>query len=428
MSTPASVASGKSSPLMALEDAIARLLDRASVLDGAVSVPIAQALGRVLAQDLVAGLDVPGHDNSAMDGYAVRVADVLALSADGPGLPVSQRIPAGHVGQPLQAGTVARIFTGAPIPPGADAVIKQEDADVLDGGERVRFKGTVHLGQSIRRRGEDIAKGAVVLAAGTRLGPAQLGLAASLGFGDLPVRRSLKVALLSTGDELVTPGTVPPDQMPSGAIYNSNRYFLRALLERLGCVVQDLGIVQDTLPATLDALRQAATSHDVIVSSGGVSVGEEDHVKPAVTQLGGLDLWQVSMKPGKPFAYGWIDRPGPSGPCHFIGLPGNPVSSFVTFALLARPFLLRLSGDGRDLGVPPSIPMVAHFDSLKPDARREFLRVKRNARGGLDAFQNQGSGVLSSMAWADGLVSKPAGASIQAGDTVDYIPFDTLLF
>lgn len=413
---------------MALEDAIARLLDRASVVGGAESVPIAQAQGRVLAQDLVAGLDVPGHNNSAMDGYAVRVADVLALSEDGPGLPVSQRIPAGHVGQPLQAGTVARIFTGAPIPPGADAVIKQEDAEVLNGGERVRFKGAVQLGQSIRRRGEDIAKGAVVLAAGTRLGPAQLGLAASLGFGDLPVRRSLKVALLSTGDELVTPGTVPPDQMPAGAIYNSNRYFLRALLERLGCVVQDLGIVQDTLPATLDALRQAATSHDVIVSSGGVSVGEEDHVKPAVTQLGGLDLWQVSMKPGKPFAYGWIDRPGPSGPCHFIGLPGNPVSSFVTFALLARPFLLRLSGDFRDLGVPPSIPMVAHFDSLKPDARREFLRVKRNAHGGLEAFPNQGSGVLTSMAWADGLVSKPAGASIQSGDTVDYIPFDTLLF
>lgn len=406
-------------PLKALDDALAELLAHATPLAGTDAVTTFDADGRVLAQDCVSALQVPPQDNSSMDGYAVRCADVAAA---GVVLPVSQRIPAGSAGDPLQPGTAARIFTGAPVPAGADAILMQEDCEALaaaDGLGSVRINAIPQAGQWIRSAGEDITRGAVVLSAGTRLTPAELGLAASIGLHELQVVRRPRVALFSTGDELVMPGEVPPEQMRPGAIYNSNRFFLRAMLQRLGCEVTDFGIVPDQRDATIAALRDASAAHDLILTSGGVSVGEEDHIKPAVETLGTLDLWQIAMKPGKPFAYGRI------GAAHFMGLPGNPVSSFLTFALLVRPFVLRLQGV---LDVAPrSIAARADFNWPKADKRREFLRVRHNAAGGLDLFGNQSSGVLTSAAWGDGVVDNPAGQTIAAGDTVRYIAFSELL-
>lgn len=422
----------KPQPLMALGDAMATLLATVAALSETESVPTFEGDGRVLASDVVSALDVPGHDNSSMDGYAVRVADVEASIRSGTALPVSQRIPAGHFGATLQPGTVARIFTGAPVPAGADAVVMQEDAQVEtaeDGSISIRLTTAPAPGQWIRRQGEDVRRGATVLAAGTYLGPGELGLAASLGLAHLSVRRRVRVALFSTGDELVMPGELPPEQLPPGAIYNSNRFFLRALLERLGCEVSDLGIVPDQREATVGALRSAAHAHDLILTSGGVSVGEEDHIKPSVQQLGGLDLWQIGMKPGKPFAHGWVGREDGAGRCHFIGLPGNPVSSYVTFLLLVRPFLRRLQGvvgPAAD-GLPPAQPMTAHFNLPKGDKRREFLRVRRNAQGGVELFPNQSSGVLTSVVWGDGLVDNPPGQAIAYGDVVQYLSFESLL-
>jgi len=406
--------------LRPLADALADLLGATQPLGGHEVVATFDADGRVLAADLRSALDVPGHDNSSMDGYAVRVADLVA--AQGGALPVSQRIPAGHVGAVLQAGTVARIFTGAPVPAGADAIVMQEEAEAAGEGA-VSFKTVPSPGQWIRRQGEDVASGSVVLAAGTRLGPAELGLAASIGFAALPVVPRVRVALLSTGDELVMPGTVAPQDLPPGAIYNSNRFFLRAMLQRLGCEVSDLGLVPDPPHPTLAALPAAPPPPDPTPTSGGVSVGEEDHIKPAVQQLGSLDLWQIGMKPGKPFAHGRV------GQAHFVGLPGNPVSSFVTFLLLVRPFLRKLQGVpvDPDSALPTPLALPAHFNLPKGDKRREFLRARRNAQGGLDLFPNQSSGVLTSAVWADGLVDNPPGQSIAHGDTVRFIPFADLL-
>jgi len=406
--------------LRPLADALADLLAATQVLPGVDTVPTFDADGRVLTQALVSALDVPGHDNTSMDGYAVRVVDLVA--AQGAPLPVSQRIPAGHFGEPLRPGSVARIFTGAPVPAGADAVVMQEEAEPAGEGW-VTFKTVPQVGQWIRRQGEDVQKGAVVLPQGARLGPAELGLAASIGFANLLVAPRVRVALFSTGDELVMPGTVAPQDMKPGAIYNSNRFFLRALLQRFGCQVSDLGIVPDQREATVAALREAAQQHDLILTSGGVSVGEEDHIKPAVQALGHLDLWQIGMKPGKPFAHGRV------GPAHFIGLPGNPVSSFVTFLLLVRPFLLKLQGVAVDPtnALPTPLGLPAHFDLPKGDKRREFLRARRNAQGGLDLFPNQSSGVLTSAVWADGLIDNPPGQAIARGDTVSFTPFADFL-
>ena len=406
-------------PLMPLDDALTRLLSAAMPGVGSESVSTFDADGRVLAQDVTSGLTVPPRDNSSMDGYAVRVAD---CTSPGAVLQVAQRIPAGSVGEPLVRGTAARIFTGAPIPDGADAVVMQEDTNSLpqEGGlGRVRIEVVPAAGQWIRRAGEDVAAGDVVLSRGERLTPAGLGLAASVGLDRLQVSRRPRVALLSTGDELVMPGEVAPDAMKPGSIYNSNRFFMRALLTRLGCEVSDLGIVPDRRDATVDALRAASLSCDLIITTGGVSVGEEDHIKAAVQELGQLDLWSLSMKPGKPFAYGRI------GNAHLTGLPGNPVSSFLTFLLLVRPFLLTLQGAHRV--TPEPIAMRADFDWPRADRRREFLRARRNAKGGLDVFNNQSSGVLTSMVWGDGVIDTPAGEPFKAGDTVKFIPFASLL-
>ena len=409
-------------PLKPLDTALAELLAQATLLPGADTVNTFDADGRVLLHSATSPLQVPPQDNSAMDGYALRCADVAAPGAV---LPVSQRIAAGSAAAPLQPGTAARIFTGAPVPPGADAVLMQEDCEALPDG-RVRANAVPQSGQWIRRAGEDITQGAVVLHAGTRLSPAELGLAASIGLAQLQVARRPRVALFSTGDELVMPGDVPPAQMRPGAIYNSNRFFLRAMLLRLGCEVTDLGIVPDQREATIAALRSASSGHDLILTSGGVSVGEEDHIKPAVEALGELVLWQIAMKPGKPFAYGRIQRgEGTEGSAHFMGLPGNPVSSFLTFALLVRPFLLRLQGV-QDVA-PKAVAVRADFTQPKADKRREFLRVRYNAQGGLDGFANQSSGVLTSAVWGDGVVDNPAGQTIAPGDTVRFIPFAQLL-
>jgi molybdopterin molybdotransferase len=400
--------------LLTLDETLPQLLARAQALTRVQTVSTFEADGRVLAQSVVSALQVPPHDNSAMDGYAVRVADCTQA---GVSLQVTQRIPAGSQGTPLQAGQAARIFTGAPTPVGADAVVMQEECEAE--GDQVKVLKVPTLGQSIRRAGEDVALGAEVLPKGTRLNPASLGLAASIGLAQLKVVAKPRVALFSTGDELVMPGDVAPQDMPAGAIYNANRFFLRAMLLRLGCEVTDLGIVPDQREATVQALREAARDHDLIVTSGGVSVGEEDHVKPAVQALGELNVWQLAIKPGKPFAYGQIHRVGEA--CHFMGLPGNPVSSFVTFLLLVRPFVLALQG--AQVTDVPRTDIVAHFDWPRMDKRREFLRVRRNAQGGLDLFSNQSSGVLTSAVWGDGVVDHPAGKTIARGDTVKFISF-----
>ncbi|MBS0446418.1 MAG: molybdopterin molybdotransferase MoeA [Proteobacteria bacterium] len=402
--------------LLALDDALARLLGAVAPLPGTESVSTFDALGRVLAEDVRSALDVPPADNSAMDGYAMRAADV---PASGTVLPVSQRIPAGVVGAPLAPGSAARIFTGAQIPAGADCIVMQELCDAVDGG--VRINTVPELGNSIRRRGEDVENGAVVLRAGARLAPQHLGLAASVGAGTLRVGPRPRVALFSTGDELVMPG----EPLKPGAIYNSNRYLLKGLIRALGGECVDLGIVPDRLDATRAALREAAAGNDLIVSSGGMSVGEEDHLRPAVEAEGRIDLWSIAIKPGKPLAFGDVRRPDGQGNAWFLGLPGNPVSSYVTFLLAVRPVLLRLQG-ATDV-TPRAVLQRADFDWPKPDKRREFLRARLNADGGLDLYPNQSSGVLTSVVWGDGVVDTPPSQAIRRGDTVRFLPFASLL-
>ncbi len=397
----------------------------------AETVSTEAALGRVLAADIISPIDVPPMDVSAMDGYAVRLAELAvhigAAAGDhadvtplGQPFPVSQRIPAGAAPGPLAPASVARIFTGAPVPEHADLVVIQEEAKVDANGVRFVLDGPPRAGQWINRRGADIRAGAVILPRGTRLTPQALGLAASVGVGALPVVPRLKVAILFTGDELRRPG----DALEPGAIYNSNRYTLGGLLQALGCDVTDFGIVADRLDATRAVLRDAASSHDLVLASGGVSVGEEDHVKAAVEAEGALSLWKIAMKPGKPLAFGSLRTPG-AGSTFFIGLPGNPVSTFVTFLLFVRPFILRLQGVS-DV-TPKALQARADF-AVKGDRRNEFLRVRLNAGGGLDLYPTQSSAVLTSTVWGDGLVDNPPGRDIAPGDPVRYLPFSDLLF
>ena len=401
------------STLLTLDEALSGLLSVVQALPATETQEVAtfDALGRVLAHDLRSTLDVPPADNSSMDGYAMRCADVPVA---GTRLPVSQRIPAGVVGVDLQPGTAARIFTGAQVPHGADSIQMQEQCEAV--AEGVRINALPVTGQWIRRRGEDVRHGDVVLASGTRLTPAALGLAATVGAATLTVSRRPRVALFSTGDELMMPG----EPLKPGAIYNSNRYTLRAQIQAMGCDCTDLGIVPDRLDATREVLRRAAEGNDLIVTSGGVSVGEEDHLRPAVQAEGRIELWQIAIKPGKPLAFGEVRRADGSS-AYIVGLPGNPVSSFITFLLMVRPLLLRLQGATRLQ--PRPVSQRADFDWPRPDKRREFLRVRRNEAGGLDLFANQSSGVLTSAVWADGVVNNPGGRAIRAGDMVDYLSF-----
>lgn len=368
-----------------------------------------QACGRVLAERQLSEINVPPLDNSAMDGYAVRVADL----ADGMPLRVAQRIPAGSVGMALETGSVARIFTGAPIPPGCDAVVMQENCTAQ--GEKVAVNKIPQKSDNIRRAGEDITVGSEILPAGIKLRPQELGLAASVGIPRLPVFRKLKVAAFFTGDEIVMPGK----PLEPGQIYNSNRFVLAGLLQALGCETIDLGIVPDKLDATVRVLEQAAACSDLVLTCGGVSVGEEDHVKAAVEAVGKLNLWKIAIKPGKPLAFGQVHN------TPFIGLPGNPVSAFVTFCLFVRPFILRSQGVANI--APQAFPLTADFDWLKPDSRREYLRARlvTNTSGNLVAglYPNQGSGVLTSAAWADGLIEVPEGSTVHRGENVKFIPF-----
>lgn len=407
-------------PMLTAAQAREQLLAPAVPVSEVESVPMQAALGRVLAKDVVSLVDVPPLDNTSMDGYAIRVADLAAHSGV---LKVGQRIPAGSMGTELQSGTAARIFTGAPIPQGADAVVMQEDCTIDPAKpDAISIATSPTVGQWIRRRGEDLSAGNVALSAGCVLRPQELGVAASAGLTHLPVKRRVRVAAFFTGDELSLPG----EPLKPGGIYNSNRDTLLACIKALGCDATDLGIVPDRLDATRAALRQASQDHDLIITSGGVSVGEEDHIKPAVSAEGELNLWQIAIKPGKPLAFGSVRRESnPGTSTWFIGLPGNPVSSFVTFLLFVRPFILKLQG--HEANQTQSYFMRADFDWLKADRRNEFLRVKINNEGGLDLYPNQSSGVLTSAAWGDGLVDCPPNQPIHAGDLVKYIPFDALL-
>jgi molybdopterin molybdotransferase len=407
-------------PMLTAQQALDHLLSHAQTVGENEKVAMQAALGRVLAENVNSLVDVPPLDNTSMDGYAVSTADT---QNPGSTLKIAQRIPAGSMGTQLVAGTAARIFTGAPVPPGADAVVMQEDCATDGETNQVIINIAPTPGQWIRRRGEDLTAGKTALTAGTFLRPQELGVAASAGLTHLNVKRRVKVAAFFTGDELALPG----QPLKPGGIYNSNRDTLLACLKSLGCDATDLGIVPDRLDATRAALRKASKDHDLIITSGGVSVGEEDHIKPAVTAEGRLDLWQIAIKPGKPLAFGAVrksDDPK-DGEAWFIGLPGNPVSSFVTFLLFVRPFILKLQG--REAKQPQSYFMRADFDWLKADRRNEFLRVKTNEQGGLDLFPNQSSGVLTSASWGDGLVDCPPNQPIKAGDLVKYIPFDALL-
>lgn len=406
---------GEKRPTLTKQEAIDFLLSRVQPIADTESIPTDTALGRVLAAPVTSAIDVPGWDNSAMDGYAIRHADLIAH--DG-WLRVGQRIPAGSTGVDLEPGTAARIFTGAPAPNGADTVVVQEICE--RDGDRVRIPLDCKAGANIRRAGEDIRAGAEAIAAGTRLAPQHLGLAASVGVAHLHVYRRLRVAVLASGDELAMPG----EPLGPGQIYNSNRFLLIGLLQGLGCEVVDLGIVADTLDATTDALTRGARGSDLILASGGVSVGEEDHLKPAVETIGTLDLWNIAIRPGKPVAFGWVHG------TPVLGAPGNPVSLFVTFCLFARPVVRRLQGLSGDLA-PRVLKIRAGFDWPKPDKRTEFhrARLQTGDDGELElaVFPTRSSAVLSSVAWADGLIEIAPGRAIRRGELVDFMPFADLL-
>jgi len=398
--------------LLPIEEAISQLNSAAKIIWRTQTLKLQEAHNRILATDLCSPLNVPPHDNSAMDGYAVNSKDLA--SENEIKRPVSQRINAGASGEtPLLPGTVARIFTGAPIPPQADAVIMQERS--RREGDHVFLQGPVERGRNIRKAGEDIAQNDIILNKGQVLTPQRLGLAASIGLEQIKVYAKPKVAILCTGDELINPGT----KLQPGQIYNSNRFTMRALLEALDCEVLDRGIVRDTHAETKAALVDAADQADLVVTSGGVSVGEEDHVRNVIEELGQLDLWRLNIKPGKPLAFGsYHDTP-------VIGLPGNPVSVFITFAIIARPFILKMKGasDLRTL----TARAIAGFDWPKAQKRREFLRVRLDENSHLSSYPHQGSGVLRSVAWADGLAIARENQTFAKGDLVEYLPFSGLL-
>ena len=399
------------SPLLAYEEALAQLTQDVVARGRVVDKPLLQALGAVLAESIESQIDVPGCAMSAMDGYAVNTTD---LTEPGPtSLPLSQRIAAGGVAEPLTPGTTARIFTGAPVPPGADAVIMQEQ--VQQDSQGIRFESRPPGGNNIRPAGNDIRRGTTILSKGCRLRAQDIGLAASVGLQTLPVFAPLRVGMFFTGDELVEPG----QKLAAGKIYDSNRYTLHGLLETMGCEIVDLGLVGDTLDATREAMLRAATQADLVVTTGGVSVGEEDHVRIAIEQLGELRLWRLGIKPGKPLAYGQINDTA------FMGLPGNPVSVFATFCLFVCPLIQIMQG--REWHKPIALPLKADFDWLQPDNRREFLRARltTDAEGQtrVQIYPNQDSGILTSTVWADGFVEIAENQTVRTGESVNYLPF-----
>ncbi|PCH64037.1 MAG: molybdopterin molybdenumtransferase MoeA [SAR86 cluster bacterium] len=403
-----------------IDEALTALVKLLPPVEAIEEVALSEACSRVLTEDLLANIDVPPCDNSAMDGFAIYVASRANTSQ----FQVTQRIPAGRVGKPLQPGEAARIFTGAPLPQGADGVVMQENceyptlAQQANKPYKVKILQPAKRGENIRRAGEDIKRGSVLFEKSHRLRVQDIGLLASVGIDKLKVRRQLKVALLTTGDELVRPGVA----LQAGQIYNSNYFALASLLENLGVQIIDCGIVSDNLAATERALLDASNLADCIISSGGVSVGEEDHVKAAVENLGHLDLWKLAIKPGKPLAVGKI------GTKPFFGLPGNPVSAFITFLLVVRPCLLSLMGAKPTQVQSFYIP--TQFAISQTGPRQEYLRVKLTQQqnsASLSLFNNQSSGVNSSLAHADGLAVIPPYTSAAIGDNLRYIPFSELL-
>jgi molybdopterin molybdotransferase len=397
--------------LTPLDEALELILADALRVDEIETVPLSAALGRVLAEDIPAAVPVPNHDNSAMDGYALRAAE-----SDQP-LRVTQRVPAGHTGTPVEPGTAARIFTGAPIPPGADAVVMQENCDIE--GDTLRLQQAVRVGENIRPRGQDLEQGSVVIAAGRRLQAEDLGVLASVGCASVPVRRMLVVAILSTGDELVEPGAA--DELLPGQVFNSNRYTLQGLLRNHGFEVADFGLIPDDPATTGELLEKAAAAADCVITTGGVSVGEEDHVRSQVERLGSLKLWKLRVKPGKPLAYGRIKGAG------FFGLPGNPAAVYVTFAMLVRPWLLQCQGAVDEQ--PLALVARADFELGRAGTRLEFLRSRVTMeQGELRAriHPNQSSGVLSSVSWANALALVPPGVTVARGDTIEVLLLDQL--
>tara|TARA_R100001377_G_scaffold76794_1_gene53835 strand:+ start:632 stop:1867 length:1236 start_codon:yes stop_codon:yes gene_type:complete len=403
-----------STTLTPIEQALTQILAGLSPVVGEESVAISAALHRVLAQEISAPLAVPGYDNSAMDGYAIDSRD---LNAGITQFPISQRIPAGSVGHVLSPGTAARIFTGAPMPGGADAVVMQENCRLE--GETVTVEVPVQAGENVRRAGADVQYGELLFSAGHRLRAPDIGMLAGVGLQALKVRRPLRVAVLTTGNELVRPGQA----LQAGQIYNSNFYTVSSLLQGLGHEVLDCGIVTDTLQATEQALLEAARGADCVISSGGVSVGEEDHVRMALQNIGALTFWKLAIKPGKPFAFGTIANKA------FFGLPGNPVSAFVNFVLVIRPALARLSG----LIEPPAIPwhLPADFEMEATGVRQEYLRVScQHSAGSAAVLQltgSQSSGVLSSVSHSDGLAIVPPNTAVKRGDLLRFLPLNEIV-
>lgn len=401
--------------LVPYDEALENLLDHASPVVETNSVSLTQALGRILSSDLTSSINVPPAANSAMDGYAIRMSDVQASGKTT--LKVTQRIPAGEVGETILAGTAARIFTGAPVPPEADVVIMQEQVEVRD--DMMSFDVPVKFRQNIRAAGEDISQGDIILKKGSKLRAQDLGLAASIGTGQLKTTRKVRVGIFFTGDELVEPG----NPLGPGKIYDSNRYTITGLLQNLGCEIVDLGIVGDTFEQTKNAILKATEQTDLVITSGGVSVGEEDYVRIALEKLGQLHMWRLKIKPGKPLAFGKVNNTA------FIGLPGNPVSVFATFCLFVSPFIKKLQGRNKILA--ESMTVIADFDWPESDRRREFTRARlqRDENNQLTAslYPNQGSGVLMSTSWADGFIEIPEDTTVKSGDRVNYISFTEFL-
>lgn len=398
--------------MMSFEAAKAALLASACPIAATEALDIANAFGRALASDLISPLTVPPFSNSAMDGYAFRFADLISRPSPDTPLPISQRIAAGEAALPLAPGSAARIFTGAQLPEGADTVVMQEYCTA--NGTQLSIAGQPVKGEHVRLAGADIQAGQTILKAGTRLSAAALGLAASVGISEVPVFRRLKVAIFFTGSELTLPGNA----LAPGHIYNSNRYVMRGFLADLGAEIIDFGIIEDNRDATRAALRKAASEADVIVTSGGMSEGDEDHVTASVKAEGRIDVWKIASKPGKPLAFGAV-RSG-EREAAFIGLPGNPVSVWSGLLTMVAPFLRRCQGF--NLIEPARQSLRADFHYQVKGNRMEFVRVRRNQQGGLDVYPTQDSSIISSAVWADGVASIPAGAVIKPGDTVDYLP------
>jgi len=402
--------------LMSADDALSFLIDSASVTAKTEAVSLDDSLGRILASDIHSTINVPGFDNSAMDGYTIALNN-SQVAQENLSFKVVDRIAAGSTGKDLNSGSAARIFTGAPIPKGANTVVMQEECKLSEDKSQITVARAINLNENIRPTGNDILKGNVILSSGNQIKPQDISLAASVGVGELVVFKKIKVGVFFTGDELVEPG----NPLSPGKIYNSNRYALVALLKQVGCDVVNLGNIEDKLDTTCDALEALESQCDLIMTTGGVSVGEEDHVKPAVEKLGELNLWKIRMKPGKPLAYGKVKQ------TPFIGLPGNPVSSFVTFCIFSLPFIKKMQGNSNYES--KILKVKTNFDCKRAKPRREYARVRIDYSTETplaNLFPKQGSDVMSSVVWADGIIEIPENTTFEAGTILNYYSMDEL--